>query len=73
MKYIVIYDSGISRFYGDMEVEYMKVNIDGVGLYAEFPAIKGNEHATYEALKNHIIGQARYHKINPERLEFPNK
>lgn len=73
MKCNVVYGGGVGRFYGDMEVEYMTVNIDGVELYAEFPAIKGNEHATYEALKNHIIGQARYHKINPERMEFPNK
>ena len=75
--YTVEYSGGESREHAGEACDYMCVWVpdlesegDEIEIYAEAPAVEGDETATYEGLRVEIIRQAVAAGINPETLKF---
>ena len=70
MKKVRVEYKGGQSVTGVHAVDYMAVDVDGAGLYAERPTDSDSETATYDHLKTEIIEQAKEHGIDPNRLQF---
>ncbi len=75
MKTAVEYKSGESTAHPGEPCDYMlceTMNRHGnsIVLYAELPPVEGDETATYDALKEQIVDQAKSADIDTSTLKF---